>query len=284
MISIGLDFGTGFVKCVSDFGKIRFPSLYASKSVSEFSSGKQSLLEFVGWGASKRLGQKNFTFVSPIKKGRPLERYQYHLGLLTEEAITKTFALNKTISKSDNISLVVGLPYHGKMDVPFLKKNIQKTINPKNFTIVPQALGTLLDVGLKEGLVVNVGQGTTELIVFDGLSAIDGKSVLTASSMITDEISEFSYLSQDELNHNKIICEKFAKQLVDSLYNSIIDYVDEYNKKDSIILAGGGMMIPGVKKYFLETLKDYDVKIPTDPVFSNANGLHKFAKMNSSKE
>jgi len=41
MISIGLDLGTGFVKCVYDFREIRFPSLYASKIISDFSSGKK---------------------------------------------------------------------------------------------------------------------------------------------------------------------------------------------------------------------------------------------------
>ncbi len=156
MISIGLDLGTGFVKCISYFGKIRFPSLYASKIVSEFSSEKKYLLEYLGWKASKRLGQKNFEFVTPIKKGRPIERYQHHIGLLVDAAVMQTFTLNKGITTSDEISLTVGLPFYGKTDVPFLKKSIQKIINPKILTILPQAFGTLIDVDMTSGLVVNI--------------------------------------------------------------------------------------------------------------------------------
>jgi len=283
MISIGLDLGTGFVKCISDFGKIRFPSLYASKIVSEFSSEKKHLLEYLGWEASKRLGQKNFEFVTPIKKGRPIERYQHYIGLLVDAAVKQTFTLNKGITTSDEISLTVGLPFHGKTDVPFLKKSIQKIINPKILTIVPQAFGTLVDVGMASGLVVNIGQGTTEFVVFENKIPIDGKSVLTASSMITEEISQFSHLKTDELHNNKSLCEKFAKQLVNSLRDSIIDYVDEYNQKDNIIIAGGGVMIPGVRENLIKILKDYTVKIPPDPNFSNANGLYKTAKFKSKK-
>ncbi len=55
MISIELDLGTGFVKCISDFGKNRFPSLYASKTVSEFSSEKKYLLEYLGLEPNKKL-------------------------------------------------------------------------------------------------------------------------------------------------------------------------------------------------------------------------------------
>ena len=283
MISIGLDLGTGFVKCISDFGKIRFPSLYANKTVSEFSSEKKYNLEYIGWDAAKRLGQKNFEFVTPIKKGRPIERYQHHIGLLVDAAVKQSFALSRGIATSDEISLTVGLPFHGKTDVSFLKKSIQKTINPKILSIVPQAFGTLVDVDMTGGLVINIGQGTTEFVVFENMLPIDGKSVLTASSMITEEISEFSYLKIEQLQNNQALCEKFAKQLVGSLHNSIIDFVDEYDQKDSIIIAGGGVMIPGVRKNLAETLKDYTIKIPPDPGYSNANGLYKSAKVKAEK-
>ncbi len=97
--------------------------------------------------------------------------------------------------------------------------------------------------------------------------------------MITEEISQFSHLKTDELHNNKFLCEKFVKQLVNSLHNSIIDYVDEYNQKDNIIITGGGVMIPGVRENLIEILKDYTIKIPPDPSFSNANGLYKAAKI-----
>ena len=283
MISIGLDLGTGFVKCTSDFGKIRFPSLYASKTVTGFSSGKQEISEFIGWNATKKIGQKNVVLISPIKKGRPLERYQDYIALLVQAAIKQSFSLNKSISTSDKISLCVGMPFHGKRDVPFLKKSVERLIHPEILSVVPQAFGTLIDVNMKSGLVVNIGQGTTELVVFDNGIPTDGKSILISSSMITEEISEFAYLKPSELEKNKTLCEKFSKQLVDSLYNPIMDFVEEYGLQNNIILAGGGILIPGVKQNFLNSLKNYTVKIPTDPSFSNSNGLFKTAKLKSKK-
>ena len=47
MTSIGLDIGTGFVKCVSDTKKIKFPSLYAYRKLAIW-EGKKGIVEAVG--------------------------------------------------------------------------------------------------------------------------------------------------------------------------------------------------------------------------------------------
>ncbi len=46
--------------------------------------------------------------------------------------------------------------------------------------------------------------------------------------------------------------------------------------KKTVILSGGGILIPGLKAAILERI-NVKVEIPNDPVMSNADGLYKIA-------
>ena len=83
---VGLDLGTGFVKCVSDVGSVRFPTLYA-KRVGGCWSTKSS--EAVGAGALALLGMTGTAAVGPISKGRPDPRYHKQVEMLVREALSQ---------------------------------------------------------------------------------------------------------------------------------------------------------------------------------------------------
>ena len=70
MLSIGLDIGTGFVKCVSDTKKIKFPSLYAYKWIEEWNKAKK-LVEAVGYDAVELSVDPDVIVIKPVMLGRP---------------------------------------------------------------------------------------------------------------------------------------------------------------------------------------------------------------------
>ena len=68
MISIGMDIGTGFVKCVSDHCRLKFPSLYTRRTNGIWTD---STSEAIGEQATRMLKTRGTTAISPICKGRP---------------------------------------------------------------------------------------------------------------------------------------------------------------------------------------------------------------------
>lgn len=272
-VKVGLDLGTGFVKCVSDVGSVRFPALYARRVGGSWST-KAS--EAVGAGALDMLGTTGTAAVGPISKGRPDPRYSKQVEMLVREAMDQTRRLAKAPAPGgESLSMVVGLPYHAFEQRESISKLVKKALGAESCSVVAQACGTLVDLEMDTGVVVSIGQGTTEIVIVDDAEVIDGASSAWSSDFVTKKVGRFAHLDPSKLEVHKDTCKKYARVLAESLAAEIHDVAGQYGYP--LALSGGGLLIPGVRDELESRLKGGKVVVPDDPVMSNARGLYKLA-------
>lgn len=276
MMKIGLDIGTGFVKCMSDYGAVRFPSIYVRRIHGVWT---EKTTEVVGTKAVSMLDTMGTTAISPISRGKPDSRYYKQVDMLLAETIQQICNLAKTpIDCQDKLHIVVGLPYHAFSYRDSMLKIIQKSLNVETCAVVAQASGTLIDLNLDSAIVVSIGQGTTEIVVIDDLEVIDGESSRWASNFVTKKIGRFAHLDVNTLHKNRDLCQKYSKTMAENLAREICDMSEQYGNQYPITLSGGGLLIPGMHERLAARLKEFKVVVPDDPVMSNANGLYKLVE------
>jgi len=273
MIKIGLDIGTGFVKCVSNYGSVRFPSLYVKRIHGTWT---ERVTEAVGTEAQSMLATMGTATIAPINRGRPDTRYQKQAEHLILESMEQIRSLAKTpIDPGTEISMVVGLPYHAFDYKESMIKTIKRILNAKTCIVVAQASGTLVDLNQRSGIVVSIGQGTTEILVIDDFEVIDGESSQWASNFVTKKIGKFAHLDLPRLAQEKNTCKKYSKIMAEHLTSEIVEMSANYGDKYPIALSGGGLLLPGMNTELIEGLKKFKILIPDNPVMSNAQGLYK---------
>ena len=270
MLKLGLDIGTGFVKCVSNRGSVTFPSLYVKRTNGDW-TGKAS--EAVGEGALRMLESTGTSIVRPIVRGRPDPRYQKQVELLIREAIDRLCGTEK----EEKTRIAVGLPYEASDCRESISKIVKRSTDVERCDVVAQAVGTLIDLGKSTGMVVSIGQGTTEIVVIDDNEVIDGESSRWASEFITRKVGKFAHLYRDLLIRRKETCKKYAKVLAENLATEITDVASNYGSYE-LALSGGGLLIPGVRDELEARLKKFKISVPVNPVMSNAAGLYKLVE------
>ena len=275
-MKIGLDIGTGFVKCVSDYGAVRFPSIYVRRVHGPWT---EKATEAVGSKASSLLDTMGATAISPIARGRPDPRYYKQVDMLLGEALRQTHGLAKAPVDADaKLRIVVGLPYHAFGYRESMTRVMQKALNVETCAVVAQASGTLVDLDLESAIVVSIGQGTTEIVVIDDMEVIDGESSRWASDFVTKKIGRHAHLDVDLLHKNHDVCQKYAKVMAENLAREIHDMSGQHDDRYTVALSGGGLLIPGMQERLSARLKGFKVVVPDDPVMSNANGLYKLVE------
>jgi len=95
VMKIGLDIGTGFVKCVSDYGAVRFPSIYVRRIHGLWT---EKATEAVGDKAGSLLDTMGATAISPIVRGKPDSRYYKQVDMLLAETMRQVHKLAKDLS------------------------------------------------------------------------------------------------------------------------------------------------------------------------------------------
>ncbi|CAE6486089.1 ParM/StbA family protein [Candidatus Nitrosotenuis uzonensis] len=280
MVSIGLDVGTGFVKCVSDYGSVIFPSLFAYRDLGKWDES-QGRIEAVGKRAKEFARYPDAVIIRPVSEGRPIDERGFEA--LVSEAIIRVCRIglqqNDLEREHDSdIGIIVGLPYDASKDKTRLRKIIAKRIRPKNYGIVPQVLGTLIDMNKKDAIIMSIGQGTTEIVAFDDRKPVFGTSVSQATDFITLGLGEFSYLKASTFTNHKLELRKNVDKLSDILSNKLVGFMSQLDNKNhyDIVVSGGGIMIPEMKES-LETKLGRKFEIPKVPIMSNAIGLYKLA-------
>ena len=275
MLKIGLDIGTGFVKCVSNYGSFRFPSVYVKRIHGNWTS-KTS--ELVGTQAQSILSTMGASAISPIRKGRPDPKYQKQAEMIIKESMSQVYGLAKIPMGTDTPTrIAVGLPYHAFDYRDSMSRTVKRILGAEKCIVVAQASGTLVDLKLESGIVVSIGQGTTEIIVIDALEVIDGESSQWASSFVTKKIGKFAHLDVQKIYENSDICKSYTKIMAENLINEICEMSENYGNRYPIALSGGGLLLPGMNSALLEGLKKFKIVIPDDPVMSNAKGLYSMA-------
>ncbi|MDA7953007.1 MAG: rod shape-determining protein [Nitrosopumilus sp.] len=269
MLKVGLDIGTGFVKCASNYGTARFPSVCAKIIHGDWSDGAT---EVVGDDAAQMLQMPGAIAVRPVVRGRPDPRYTGHVEMLVQEALSRMRKMSG--DKSDETTIVVGLPYEASNMRDMMSKSVSKATGTKSCAVVAQAVGTLVEMGVPTGLSVSIGQGTTEIVVMRDNKILDGESSRWASDFITRKISRIAHLDLELLKKRSVTCKKYAKHLAEGLAPDITDMARSY-RCEKVVLSGGGILIPGVRDHLGPLLKEFDTVVPSDPVMSNARGLYK---------
>ena len=219
MTAIGLDVGTGFVKCVSDTKKIKFPSLCAYRQHAIWES-KKGKIEAVGDEAVKLAEYPDAVVIRPVMLGRPVHEKGFEE--LVKKAVDLVLQNNDAIGQESELTrfcMVIGLPYEARSHATNIQKMVTRLFHPKRCDVVPQVLGTLIDVDLSSAIVTSIGQGTTEIVAFKDYSAIRGISIHHAVNDISSKLgtSKTAYLD------NNIFTNPQVNPLVAMLADSILD-------------------------------------------------------------
>ena len=275
MLKVGLDIGTGFVKCVSDYGSVHFPSIYVKRIHGHWT---EKAAEAVGSRAQAMLATTGSAAISPIYRGTPDSRYHKQVELLLKESMRQIRKTAKTLDTDSKIRIVVGLPYHAFGYRDTMVKLVKKSLNVEKCTVVAQASGTLVDLGRNSSIVVSIGQGTTEIVVIDELEVIDGESSRWASDFVTRKLGKYAHLDINMLSQNISMCQKYSKIMAENLIREISDMSEQYGNRYPIALSGGGLLLPGMNEELIAGLKKFKVLIPDNPVMSNARGLYKLVE------
>ena len=273
MLKMGLAIGTGFVKCVSNCGTTRFPSLYVRRTHGDWGG----CVEAVGDRAARMLRTPGAATIRPIKNGRPDPRYVKQTESLVTEAVDSLKKIGGREAEGGVSKIAVGLPYEASDFRESMARMVKKVTGAAECTVVAQAVGTLIDMGLESGVVVSIGQGTTEIVVIEDDEVIDGESSSWASAFVTGKIGKFAYLNTSELSKRKDACKKYARALAEGLAPEVLDKATSYSDR-MLVISGGGILIPGVRDELLSRLKGLQIRVSSNPVMSNAAGLYKLVK------
>lgn len=237
-----------------------------------------SVAEAVGDRAVRMLRTSGTAAVRPIVQGRPDPKYQKQVEMLVVETMRRIREMGGREADGEPPRIAVGLPYEAADCRDSVARLVKKSTGASECSVVAQAIGTLVDLGLNTGIVVSIGQGTTEIMVIDDNEIVDGESSKWASEFITRKISKFAHLDVDLIIKNKDTCKKYAKPLADGLAAEIIEMAAPYGSSYPLAMSGGGLLIPGLRDEMVSRLDGFKIKIPKDPVMSNAAGLYKLVE------
>ena len=276
MVAVGLDLGTSYVKCVFDNGQITFPSLYAYAKRPIWEKD-ETLRVGVGDEALKVAAYSNSVVIRPIVEGRPI--HKKGVEELVREVKRKID--EKHPAKENKINtVVVGLPDQAEEYRQTLHDIIMDTINPEKCVVVQQGIGTMEYIGRRGATVMDIGQGTTEIAAIENMQVTYAQSVMHGCDFITSDLGEFAFLDlkvyEKYRNEIKTRVEMLADILANRLevFMSTLKPMYEYSR--TVILSGGGMVVPDLKDELKKRIK-VDNEISDNPVMGNAEGLYKIA-------
>ncbi len=153
MLKIGLDIGTGFVKCVSEHGLVKFPSLYVKRTHRDWVTNNS---EAVGERAAMMLHTAGAATVRLIARRMPDPRYHRQVGMLIREAVSMVHVAAghraDVDSTNKKIRMAVGLPYEAADCRDSVSKLVRKCVpDTERCDVVAHAVGTLVDAGKVRG-------------------------------------------------------------------------------------------------------------------------------------
>jgi len=269
---IAIDAGTGFVKCVSAHLRRSFPSIYGTRRLTRWENNKEGTVDAVGYEARKMSSYPDAVLVRAVLEGKIAEEKAF-VSIIREA--TRQLGCEGNIS---SLLVVMGLPYGAALQKQQLEKLVERTLKPKKVLVIPQSIGTLLAEDARTGMVLSIGQGTTELALFENLKPISGISIPQACDYLYDE-DDLAYIDWEK----NIIDKKKIDSLTSILSNKLAAFKTRLNKPYKIYLSGGGALIPGLYESLQGKVPD-NLVLVKDPVYSNATGLYKLGQMISNTE
>lgn len=267
---LAIDAGTGFVKCVCRHMRVSFPSVYATRRMSPWDDPKESTVETVGIDAFRWRTYPDVVLVRAVLEGRVADEKAF-VAIIKEAA--RTTGCTDVL---DSTYVVMGLPYGAAKQKQALERLVMRTLKPREVRVIPQAVGTMFSEGANTGIVMSIGQGTTELVFFENLKPKAGATIPQACDYLYDGL--------DYIEYGKTKPEKRRlDNLVAILANELAVFQTKLRGEYEIHLSGGGVLVEGLVALLQERV-NCTIKVARDPVYSNAQGLYKLGENISSIE
>ncbi|MGI0073705.1 MAG: ParM/StbA family protein [Nitrosotalea sp.] len=268
---VAIDAGTGFVKCVSSHMRVSFPSIYGTRRLTRWENPKEGTVDAVGYDAVKMSVYPDTVLVRAVLEGRVAEEKAF--TAVIREAV-RQLGCERDLGL---LLVVMGLPYGAALQKQYLEKIVERTLRPRKVYVIPQSIGTLLSEDVMTGMVLSIGQGTTELVLFENLRPVAGVSIPQACDYLYDD--DLAYIEFEKNIPDK----KRIDALTTILANKLASFKTKLNKEYEIFVSGGGALVSGLCDSLQAKVPDR-LRIVKDPVYSNATGLYKLGKMISSTE
>ncbi len=301
MTHVGLDIGTNYTKATKDGKNVTiFPSIVVYGEEKDWSLTGQSKDVYVGEEALSIVQSlENVEALRPLHEGRLIHESYIELARHALDVLKvrpKVIATGLPVKSSKKEREELAADMKAKLGVDVL--------------IFPEPVGTLAYMGLDTGVCVDIGFGTTDMLVLSRMEYLKGDTMLVGVDWLFDNI--------EVLIRNKVgitlTPEELTKLIVDESYEvgrirsgkritiGHGDIAEEYRKLmrswveriasrvklmleglstaivDNMVLTGGGAMLPGVKEEFENAFREIaEIKVPDDPISANALGYYRLA-------
>lgn len=307
---VGLDIGTNYTKATADGENVTiFPSLVVYGEEKEWSlKGSEEREVYVGDEAAYMAqNMENVEVLRPLHEGRLMHNSYIELA---------RHAL-KMLSAEGEKLIATGLPVKSsKKERAELVSELKQALNCE-VILLPQPVGSMAYMGVNTGVCIDIGFGTTDVVVLADMEYLKGDTLLVG----VDKIYEGMEMAIRNRFGITITPEEMTRLLAEENYEvgrvrggkkiavKREDVMDEYNEMmrswverivnrvnmlleglsvslvENIILSGGGAKLPGVYEEFREHFRDIgEIRVPDDPVTANAKGFHRLARLFGGEE
>ena len=309
MLPVGIDIGTNYTKATADGKNVFvFPSLVAYGEEKDWSLKGETKSVYVGDEALSIVQtMENIEVLRPLHEGRVLHKSYIELA---------KYGLAKLNVSGEKV-IATGLPVKSsRKEREELKKQLESELNSK-VLIFPEPVGTLAYMGIETGVCVDIGFGTTDIVVLANMEFLKGDTMLMGVDKLFEGLEvavrnkigisltpeEMTKLLMKEgyeigrirggrkisVKHEDVMqdYENLIKSWVDRIASRVKLVLEGLSTTlvENFVLTGGGSLLPGVFELFSESFKDIgEIKKPDDPIKSNAIGYYMLAKSLVSEE
>lgn len=303
---VGLDVGTSLTKATNDGESvIVFPSLVVYGEERDWSLKGEGSRVFIGEQAMIVSQTMDVEVLRPLHEGRIMHQSYIEIA---------RYAIDR-LGGSVNV-VATGLPVKSsKKEREDVSKSLRDALKCE-VILLPQPVGTLVHLGKRTGVCVDIGYGTTDIVVLFEMEYLKGDTILMGIDDIYSNIeiyvrNEFGIRITPEEMANLLLdgkdvgrirggkrivvkredvmksYEEIVRGWVDRVANRVKMLLEGLSTSivENLILTGGGSLLPMIYEEFCREFEDVgSVVRPDDPITSNAKGYYKLAKMLSGVE
>ncbi len=296
---VGLDIGTNYTKATKDGKNVTiFPSIVAYGEEKDWSLTGKTKDVYVGEEALAIVQSlENVEALRPLHEGRLIHESYIELAKHALEVLNakpKVVATGLPVKSSRKEREELAADMKSKLGVEVL--------------IFPEPVGTLAYMDIDTGVCIDIGFGTTDMLVLSRMEYLKGDTMLVGVDWLFDNLEvivrnkagititpeELTRLIVEEdyevgrirsgkrvtIKHSDVEEEyrKLLKGWVERIANRVKLMLEGLSTAivDNMVLTGGGALLPGVKEEFENAFREVaEIKIPDKPIAANALGYYK---------
>ncbi len=302
---VGLDIGTNYTKATANgTDVIIFPSLVVYGEEKEWSlKGEEERKVYVGEEAAYMAqSMENVEILRPLHEGRLMHRSYMELA---RHGIS-------SLNVEGERLIATGLPVKSsKKERAEIVNELKQVLN-SDILLLPQPVGSMAYMKTSTGVCIDIGFGTTDVVVLADMEYLKGDTLLVGVDKIYENLemiirNEFGItitpeemvrlLSEEGYEVGRVRGGKKISVKMEDISQSYNEMMKSWVERvvnrvnllleglsislvENIILTGGGAKLPGVQDEFKEHFRDIgDIKVPDDPVTANAKGFYSLARI-----